>query len=89
MAALTGMLMHTPIPMTAFFEQTPATVSDIVNLQIGDVIKLDHSVDEPLTIKVQHIPKFRATIGTLGQKYAMQIIDILNEEEATNESLTR
>jgi flagellar motor switch protein FliM len=89
LAALTGMLMHTPIPMTAYFEQTPATVSDIVNLQIGDVIKLDHSVDDPLTIKVQHIPKFRATIGTLGHKYAMQIVDILKEEEAQNESLAR
>ena len=89
LAALTNMLMHTPIPMTAYFEQTPATVSDIVNLQIGDVIKLDHSLDEPLTIKVQHIPKFRATIGTLGHKYAMQVIEVLAEEEAQNESLTR
>jgi flagellar motor switch protein FliM len=89
LAALTGMLMHSPIPMTAIFEQTPATVSDIVNLQIGDVIKLDHPVEEPLTIKVQHIPKFRATIGTLGHKYAMQVVDILQEEEAKDESFTR
>jgi len=89
LAALTTMLMHTPIPMTAYFEQTPATVSDIVNLQIGDVIKLDHAVDDPLTIKVQHIPKFRATIGTLGHKYAMQIVEVLREEEVENESITR
>jgi len=89
MAALTGMLMHTPIPMTAYFEQTPATVQDIVNLQIGDVIKLDHAVDIPLTINVQHIPKFKATIGTLGHKYAMQVVEVLTEEEAQNESLTR
>ena len=89
LAALTGSLMNTPIPLTAYFEQTPATVADIVNLQVGDVIKLDHSTDTPLTIKVQHIPKFRATIGTLGQKYAMQVVDILNEEEAQNESFAR
>ena len=89
LAAITGMLMHTPIPMTAYFEQTPATVSDIVNLQVGDVIKLDHPVEQPLTIKVQHIPKFKATIGTLGHKYAMQVIEVLMEEEAQNESLTR
>jgi len=89
LAAITGMLMHTPIPLTAYFDQTPATVSDIVNLQIGDVIKLDHAIDDPLTIKVQHIPKFRATIGTLGHRYAMQVVDVLTEEEAQNESLTR
>jgi len=89
LAAITGMLMHSPIPMTAYFEPTPATVSDIVNLQIGDVIKLDHPVDDPLTIKVHHIPKFKATIGTIGHRYAMQVVDVLMEEEAQNESLTR
>ena len=87
-AMLREKLLCTPIPVTAFFEQTPATVSDIVNLQIGDVIKLDHSVDHPLTIKVHHIPKFRATIGTMGQKYAMQIVDII-KEESLNESFRR
>jgi len=89
LAALTSMLMVSPIPLTALFDSTPATVSDIVNLQVGDVIKLDHPIDAPLTVKVQHIPKFRATIGTLGHKYAMQVVDILTEEEAKDESLSR
>ena len=89
LAALTSNLMNTPIPLTAYFEQTPATVADIVNLQVGDVIKLDHSVETPLTIKVQHIPKFKATVGTFGQKYALEVVDILNEEEAQNESFAR
>jgi len=87
-AMLTEKLLHTPIPLTAFFEQTPATVADIVSLQIGDVIKLDHGVDRPITIKVQHIPKFLATVGTLGQKYALQIVDIIKEEKQ-NESFAR
>ena len=85
---LVGKLLQSPIPITAYFGQTPATVSDIVNLQIGDVIKLDHSLDEPLTIKVQHIPKFKATIGTLGNRYAMQVVDVIKEEKP-NESVTR
>jgi len=88
LAALTAKLMQTPIPLTAYFEQTPATVSDIVNLQIGDVIKLDHGIDQPLTIKIHHIPKFHATIGTMGHRYAMQIVEIIKEENP-NESLTR
>ena len=87
-AVLSGKLLQTPIPLTAFFEQTPATVSDIFNLQIGDVIKLDHGVDRPLTIRVQHIPKFHATIGTLGQKYALQIVDVIKEEKL-DESFAR
>ena len=87
-AMLSGQLLQTPIPLTAFFDQTPATVSDIVNLQIGDVIKLDHGIDQPLTIKVQHIPKFRALIGTMGYKYALQIVDVFKEENL-DESFAR
>jgi len=79
-ALLTGKLLRTPIPLTAYFSQTTATVSDIVNLQIGDVIKLEHGIDQPLTIRVHHIPKFRATIGTMGSKYALQIVDVIKEE---------
>ena len=88
MALLQQKLLQTPIPVTAFFEQTPATVSDIVNLKVGDVIKLDHAVDQPLTIKVHHIPKFKASIGTLGHKYALQIVDVI-KEEIQNESFAR
>ncbi|MCL2151604.1 MAG: flagellar motor switch protein FliM [Oscillospiraceae bacterium] len=85
---LRDQLLKTPVPLTAFFEQTPATVSDLVNLQIGDVIKLDHSIDHPLTIKVHHMPKFRAAVGTAGLKYALRIVDII-EEEKQNEFVTR
>jgi len=87
-AMLRDKLLQTPIPLTAFFEQTPATVADIVNLQIGDVIRLDHAVEQPLIIKVSHLPKFRATVGTMGQKYALQIVDIIKEEKL-DESFTR
>ncbi|MCL2046237.1 MAG: flagellar motor switch protein FliM [Oscillospiraceae bacterium] len=87
-AMLTSKLVETPIPLTAFFDQTLATVSDIVNLQTGDVIKLDHAVDQPLTIRIQHIPKFRATMGTLGSRYALQIVDIIKEENQ-DESFAR
>ena len=87
-AMLTSQLLQTPIPLTAFFDQTPATVSDIVNLQIGDVIKLDHGIDQPLTIRIQHLPKFHAMIGTLGQRYALQIVDVIKEENL-NESFAR
>ena len=87
-ALLNEKLIHTPIPVIALFDQTPATVADIVNLQIGDVIRLDHGLKRPLTVKVQHIPKFHASIGTMGSKYALQIVDIIKEENQ-NESVTR
>ena len=87
-AMLSERLIHTPIPVTALFDQTPATVSDIVNLRIGDVIKLDHGVEHPLTVKIHHIPKFHASIGTMGSRYALRIVDIIKEENQ-NEPVAR
>lgn len=84
-AMLSGKLANTAVSLTALFDQTSATVYDIANLQIGDVIRLDHSLENPLTVKVHHIPKFRATVGTMGSRYALQIIDIIKEDE-NNES---
>ena len=86
MALLSAKLLHTPIPLTAFFDQTTATVSDIVNLQIGDVIKLEHGVEQPLTVKVHHIPKFFVSVGTMGARYALQVVDVIREEKP-NESI--
>ena len=73
-------LIHSEVNMTAYFEETAATVVDIANLQIGDVIRLNQKTADPLLIKVQHIPKFRAKVGTSGSRYAMQITDIIKEE---------
>jgi flagellar motor switch protein FliM len=79
---MTGKLVHVPVNLTAFFDQTPATIADIVNLQVGDVIHLRHRTDQPITVNVQHIPKFRAIIGAQGERAALQIVDIIKEEDS-------
>jgi flagellar motor switch protein FliM len=48
---------------------------DLLNLEIGDVIMLDHDVSEPLTVRVQGIPKFRATPGMFKGNQAAQICE--------------
>ena len=84
---LSSKLIRTPVSLTALFDQTPATVSDIVSLQVGDVIRLNHALNQPITVKVHHIPKFHAVVGTMGSKYALQIVDIIKEEN-NNEPFT-
>lgn len=77
------------VTMTAYFRDTAATVADIINLQIGDVIRLEHGVGEPILMNIQHIPKFEGRIGTIGSRYAIKITEILSEEGAQeDESVT-
>lgn len=76
---------YTPLPLTAVFNRTPASVKDILELQVGDVIQLDHKVKEPITVKVGHLPKFHASMGVKDNKYAVMISDIIREEELRHE----
>ena len=73
-------LVNTPVTLTAYFEETAATVRDIYNLQVGDVIRLHQKTQQPIMVKIQHIPKFYGQIGTLGTSYAIRVIDIIKGE---------
>jgi flagellar motor switch protein FliM len=65
----------------AILDDTYATVKDVVNLQVGDVIRIDHNLNKPLTMKIEHMPKLKGMIGTQGNKYAVKITEILREDE--------
>ena len=71
----------TPVEIHAFFNDTSASAKDIACLQVGDVIQLEHKLNEPLTVKVQNIPKFHAFIGTKGLKYAVRVTDVIKGVE--------
>ncbi|MCL1829217.1 MAG: flagellar motor switch protein FliM [Oscillospiraceae bacterium] len=73
------------VPVTAYFRETPATVADIMELNVGDVIRLRHMVTEPLMVNVAHIAKFRAKIGSAGKRYAVKITEIIREGESEDE----
>ena len=74
-------IINSEVVLTAVFQDTLATVSDVLSLQVGDVIRLDHHVNEPLTVKVQHIPKFKAQVGRKGKQSAIRIVDVLKGDE--------
>jgi len=64
----------------SMFNTTSATVGDIMNTKVGDVIQIDHNINHPVTVKVEHIPKFRGVVGIQGSNYAVRITEILEEE---------
>jgi flagellar motor switch protein FliM len=68
------------LTLNAVFNSTNASVGDIVNTKVGDVIQIDHSVNQPIMIRVEHIPKFKGAVGILGSNYAVRVTDILKEE---------
>ncbi len=54
-------------------------------LDIGDVIELNQSIEEPLIIKVGEIPKFIGQPGKVNKKLAIQVLDTWKGGEDDNE----
>ncbi|MDR2355406.1 MAG: flagellar motor switch protein FliM [Clostridiales Family XIII bacterium] len=73
-------LYRTPIPLSASFNETEASVGDILTLRAGDVIRLGHKLGEPVRVSVAHIPKFRASLGERGSRRALRLTEILKSE---------
>jgi flagellar motor switch protein FliM len=78
-------ISRTPLDVSAVFNETYAHVREVLNLQPGDVINLDHHVSQPVTLKVRHLPKFKAEVGIKDNRYAAKIVDIIHKEETGDE----
>ncbi len=72
-------LSKVALTLSAEFRPIEATVRDILSTQVGDVIKTEHSIHMPVTVRVEHIPKFKGFIGMQGANYAVKIADIIEE----------
>ncbi|MCR5775008.1 MAG: flagellar motor switch protein FliM [Lachnospiraceae bacterium] len=75
------MIQHVSVPIIAKLGESSITVTDFVNLQIGDVIRLSSKVDEEMDIFVGNIRKFKALPGATKKSYAVRVTEIIREEE--------
>jgi flagellar motor switch protein FliM len=67
-------LRDTPLTVTAVLGNAEVTLSDLLNLRPGDIIPLDtHVAPGAITVNVEKLPWFQATMGRLGKKYAVKI----------------
>ncbi|MGI6194299.1 MAG: flagellar motor switch protein FliM [Eubacteriales bacterium] len=75
-------LKNSDIVVSCEFNTTEATTRDILRLSVGDVIMLQHKINEPLILKCQQIPKYYASVGTIKNHLAVKIINnIMGEED--------
>lgn len=79
-AAIENIIDNALIPMKAVLGTSKINVQDFVNLQLGDVIRLDRKVDDELVVYVGNIKKFKALPGYSDNKYAVRVTEILREE---------
>ncbi|MGN0480962.1 MAG: flagellar motor switch protein FliM [Lachnospiraceae bacterium] len=78
--AIESIISRAQIPIKAILGSSSISVQDFVNLQVGDIVRLDRGVDEELEVYVGNIKKFAALPGYSNDKYAVRITEVLREE---------
>ncbi len=76
-----SLIRRVDVPVTAYLGKSVITVNDFVNLQCGDIIRLDVKAEEDLPVYVGNIKKFLAAPGKSGDKYAVRVTSVIREEE--------
>ena len=80
-AYIESMIRRVEIPVKAVLGKSVINVSDFMNLQVGDCIRLDTKVDQDMDVYVGNIRKFTALPGANKDNYAVRVTSVLREEE--------
>lgn len=79
--AIEAMISKAPMPVKAVLGTSNISVNDFINLQPGDIIRLDAKIDQELDVYVGNIKKFTALPGASGDKYAVRVTSVIREEQ--------
>ncbi|OAT73363.1 flagellar motor switch protein FliM [Parageobacillus thermoglucosidasius] len=79
--ALERRIRFAKLPIIAELGTSTITIQEFLQLEVGDVIELDQSIQQPLLVKVGNIPKFIGQPGRKNKRLAVQILDTFKGEE--------
>lgn len=70
---MTALLSQTPVELTVHTKSTKVSTADLADLRPGDVVMLDHGVDEPLLGSVASHPFMQFQLGRQGPELAARL----------------
>lgn len=65
------------VDVTAKLGCAKVSISDLLNLEVGDVILLDQKINENITVDIGEANIYKAKTGVIGMKKGIEIIDII------------
>jgi flagellar motor switch protein FliM len=78
-ASIQQRLAQAQVQVTVELGNTTIKVRDLLNIEPGDIISLEQSVDALLNVKIGNQIKFKGSPGVSGSKMAIQIGQIVHE----------
>ena len=73
-------VMDTSINVHIALGEADIDVSDLIQLQAGDIIQLDSDASSPLEVLIENVAKFRCIPGVLKGQRAVRITEILTKK---------
>ena len=70
---LAATLPHAEIPLSVRLHPSQISATDLASLTPGDVIRLDHRVDEPVLGEVEGAPLIEGRVGRRGRNVALEV----------------
>jgi len=78
---LSVLLQDTKVKMVAELGKTVYTIGNILNLERGDVVRINSGPQDPVTLKIEGTPKYLGMPGTLKGNRAVQISTLIKNDE--------
>ena len=76
-----ALIKRVDVPVRAVLGKTDIPITEFINIQVGDVIRLNTDVEQDLKVYVGNIEKFTALPGSSKDKYAVRVTSVMREEE--------
>ncbi len=77
-------IVGTHVTLTAEIGKSTLSVSELMNLQKGDIILLDSKAEEPIDVKVENQLKFKAVPGLKNKNIAVRITEVIDEDNTVD-----
>lgn len=68
------------VPLDVILGKARLNVSDLMKLQVGDILQLDTNKDQLLQVEVGGVDRFRARPGRIGERAAAQLVALKRDE---------
>lgn len=79
-AVVEHLISKAEIPVTAVLGKSTISVNDFVNMQKGDIIRINTKINDELDVYTGKIRKFKALPGSTSENYAVRVTSIIREE---------
>lgn len=80
-SAIKNRLLQASVQVTVELGKANITVGELLGINVGDVIELEQPVKGLLPVRIGNNPKFAGSPGISGNRMAVQIARIIQEEE--------